>query len=180
MASTVSINRAPVLTLWAAVVAERLGHDRDAALTLGKAVAGMNAQAKARRLKLVEPAKSPAAKKPAARPAPGSTVELLGRTVPVRATAAGLRAVAKGRAEDPAAVERYLAQKFGEALADAREAFRALARSRTPAALAAEAWALYESFRPEIPAGVRGWGAAGVLDLAAVRKLAARPGSGGR
>ncbi len=29
------INRAPVLTLWAAVVAQRLGFDHDAALTLG-------------------------------------------------------------------------------------------------------------------------------------------------
>jgi hypothetical protein len=32
----VKINRAPVLTLWATVVAERLGHDHAAALTLGK------------------------------------------------------------------------------------------------------------------------------------------------
>jgi len=177
MASTVTINRAPVLTLWAAIVAERLGHDPGAALTLGKAVAGMNAQAKARRLRLVEPAKEPA-RKPSAKPAPERTVALLGRAVPVAETRAGLRAVAKGRAEDPAAVERYLAQKFGEALDDAREAFRALARSRTPAALEAEAWALYEAFRPEIPAGVRGWGAAGVLDLALVRRLAARRARG--
>jgi hypothetical protein len=36
--SKLKINRAPVLTHWAAVVAERLGYDRDAALTLGKAV----------------------------------------------------------------------------------------------------------------------------------------------
>ena len=35
MAITFTINRAPVLTLWAAVVAERLGYDRAAALTLG-------------------------------------------------------------------------------------------------------------------------------------------------
>jgi len=35
MTKTVSINRAPVLTLWAAVVAERLGFDREEALTLG-------------------------------------------------------------------------------------------------------------------------------------------------
>ncbi|HZX22934.1 MAG TPA: hypothetical protein VFF18_05315 [Woeseiaceae bacterium] len=30
------INRAPVLTLWAAVVAERLGFERDEALTLDR------------------------------------------------------------------------------------------------------------------------------------------------
>jgi len=41
--SWVNINRAPVLTLWATVVAERLGFDRDEALTLGRAVAGLNA-----------------------------------------------------------------------------------------------------------------------------------------
>ena len=46
----IKINRAPVLTLWAAIVAERLGHDSHEALTLGKAVAGLNAQSKGRRL----------------------------------------------------------------------------------------------------------------------------------
>ena len=46
--TTISINRAPVLTLWAAVVAQRLGFAEDEALTLGKAVAGLNAQAKGR------------------------------------------------------------------------------------------------------------------------------------
>jgi len=39
MAKTIRINRAPVLTLWAAVVAERLGFHWDEALTLGKALA---------------------------------------------------------------------------------------------------------------------------------------------
>ena len=47
---TVTVNRAPVLTLWAAVVAERMGYAPDEALTLGKAVAGLNAQAKGRAL----------------------------------------------------------------------------------------------------------------------------------
>ncbi len=39
----VMINRAPVFTLWAAIVAERLGFDKNEALTLGRAVAGLNA-----------------------------------------------------------------------------------------------------------------------------------------
>ena len=34
---TIRINRGPVLTLWAAVVAERLGFGHDMALTLGRA-----------------------------------------------------------------------------------------------------------------------------------------------
>ena len=44
------INRAPVVTLWAAVVAERLGFKRDEALSLGNALAGLNAQSKGQRL----------------------------------------------------------------------------------------------------------------------------------
>ena len=56
----VTINRAPVLTLWATVVAERLGFSRDEALTLGKAVAGLNAQAKGRRLGIFQQSKEQA------------------------------------------------------------------------------------------------------------------------
>jgi hypothetical protein len=52
---TVTINRAPVLSLWAAVVAERLGFDRDEALTLGKSVAGLTAQSKGQRLGIFTP-----------------------------------------------------------------------------------------------------------------------------
>ena len=48
------VNRAPVLTLWAAIVAERLGHDADAATTLGRAVAGSSARVKARAIGLEE------------------------------------------------------------------------------------------------------------------------------
>jgi hypothetical protein len=46
-----------------------------------------------------------------------------------------------------------------------------LARSFKPAELAAEAYSLYERFRPDIPAGVRGWGIKGELDLSRIRTL---------
>jgi hypothetical protein len=42
------------------------------------------------------------------------------------------------------------------------------------AVLAERAYALYEAFRPAIPAGQAGWGARGTLDLAKIRALAAR------
>ena len=45
-----------MLTLWAAVVAERLGYPHDEALTLGKAVAGLNAYSKGKALGLFRPA----------------------------------------------------------------------------------------------------------------------------
>ena len=49
------VNRAPALTLWASVVAERLGFHHDEALSLGQALAGLNAQSKGRRLGIFKP-----------------------------------------------------------------------------------------------------------------------------
>jgi hypothetical protein len=169
--ATLLINRAPVLTLWAAVVAERLGYDADAAATFGKTVAGLNAATKAIRLGIAEARpKDPAKRKRL----PGHKVELelLGRAFAAIETPEGLRAIANDRPIDPATVQRYLESKFGEDLKAARDAMKALAKSRPPKQLAEEAFALYEAFRPEIPRGTRGWGAKGVLDLAKVRALA--------
>ena len=53
--SWVMVNRAPVLTLWAAVVAEVLEFEHDEALTLGRAVAGLNAHSKGVSLGLFQP-----------------------------------------------------------------------------------------------------------------------------
>ena len=86
----------------------------------------------------------------------------------------GLRAASKGKALDPAAVEKALVAKFGDALEDVRVVLNDLARAYPPNDLALRAFALYEQFRPEIPAGTRGWGAKGTLDLRRIRALATR------
>ena len=44
------VNRAPVLTLWAVIVADQLGYKEASALTLRKALAGLNALSKGRAL----------------------------------------------------------------------------------------------------------------------------------
>lgn len=173
--SSIAINRAPVLTLWAAVVAERLGFDADEAATLGRAVAGLNAQSKGQRLGIFAkpaPGEKPAVKKNERAAASEDTVPLLGRAVPIVRTRAGIRAATSGRPDDPASVHRYLASRFGEALDAAREAMKTLARSMPKGELEAKAFELYEAFRPGVPAGQRGWGAKGVLDLTRVRELA--------
>ena len=177
--ATVSINRAPVLTLWAAVVAERLGYDWDEAVTLGRSVAGLNAASKAGALGIAAPVGKAAGERgtrAAAAPKAGEAlaVPLCGRNVPAVRTTEGLRATHDGKPTDPASVHRYLESKFGEALGDVRAAMAALAKSRTRDDLAESAFALYERFRPSVPKGVRGWGAKGVLDLAKIRALAAR------
>ena len=172
---TIQINRAPVMTLWAVVVAERLGHSHDEALTLGKAVAGLNAYSKAKSIGLIKPReKEPPDKKakPVPRPA---VVQLLGRHVPIVKTKEGVRALAKDEPVVPASVERYLSSKFKDSLPAVRAAMEKLAKSRTPGALELEAYSLYEQFRPEIPAGEAGWGKAGTLSLATIEALAKGP-----
>jgi hypothetical protein len=177
--SRITINRAPVLTLWAAVVAERLGYNWDEALTLGRAVAGMNAATKARALGITRPKEgAEAEKKTKLRTKAPEAVSLLGRLVPAMRTPAGLRAATDGRADSPESVERYLRGKFREAYEDARESMRALARALAAGELEAQAFRLYEDFRPEVPRGTRGWGAKGELDLGTLRDLARRFGGG--
>lgn len=175
MPSVICINRAPVLTLWAAVVAERLGFDWHEALTLGRAVAGLNAHAKGVRLGLFQPTpEAERERRKAARHGATLHIDLLHRAVPAVQTPEGVRAVSKDRPTDPASVERYLAGKFGTALGEARRAMEHLAGSLPPVELAEQAYHLYEQFRPTIPPGAGGWGAEGELDLALVERLAHR------
>ena len=99
-------------------------------------------------------------------------ITLLGRAVPTLKTRQGVRATLKGEPINPAGVKRYLQQKFGDDLAETRAAMESLAKSYPPARLATQAYALYEKFRPAIPEGTKGWGAAGDLDLDRIRSLA--------
>jgi hypothetical protein len=178
----IKINRAPVLTLWATVVAERLGYDKDTALTLGKAVAGLNAQSKGRRLGIYEEKSEEEKKKEGKTLAPGASagekekpvefIELLGRGIPVVKTSKGMRAAIKGDEIDPDSVETYLEQKFKDDLDEARSAMEKLAKAYTPKQLESQAFGLYEKFRPAIPEGTTGWGAKGELDLEYIKSLA--------
>ena len=172
--SSVSINRAPVLTLWAAVVAERLGYGHATALPLGKAVAGLNAQAKGRSLGIFGAPKGPERGEKPKKHGLGEDyfVTVLHRPVPVKEMPEGLRAVVKDQPIDPVSVEKYLASKFGEALADARSAMEALAGAYEADDLEELSYELYERFRPAIAAGKRGWGQQGELDLDMIREMA--------
>jgi hypothetical protein len=68
----------------------------------------------------------------------------------------------------------YLRQKFGDDLDSVKEAMELLAKAGEPDDLAERAFALYEIFRPEIPAGKKGWGVKRTLDPGLIRSLAAR------
>jgi hypothetical protein len=167
----VKINRAPVLTLWAAIVAERLGFTHAEAMTLGRAVAGLNAYSKGLAIGIFRPTPIEVHRKRVAKLNETLHVELLHRAVPVIQTPEGLRALSKEKPITPASVEKYLLGKFKDALGPVSAAMTELANSRDPEELASEAYRLYEQFRPDIPAGAAGWGAAGTLSLSQIQRL---------
>jgi hypothetical protein len=169
----VRVNRAPVLTLWAAVVSETLGYETDEALSLGKAVAGMNAQSKGRRLGIYGPPKAQHRGEPK-KVGLGEDfwVEVCSRPVPVKKTEDGIRAVVKDKPIDPEKVRTYLEKKFGDDLDAVIAAMKELAESFDTEDLEEEAYGLYEEFRPQIARGRRGWGQKGDLDLDHIRSLA--------
>ena len=181
-ADKIRVNRAPVLALWGAVVAERAGYRRDEALTLGQALAGLNARSKGKRLGIYEDAGKPEKRLPVHEGSAASArakkvgakfaVPMVGREVPAIRTEDGVRATVSGKPTNPETVEHYLSGKLGDDLARIRKAMEKLADAHWPDAKGAHGFALYESFRPNVPAGTKGWGAKGVLDLTKLKELA--------
>ena len=174
----IRVNRAPVLTLWAAVVAMRLGYDWDAAITLGRAVAGSSARVKARAIGMAEDQPQSGNLRDAAerlrrdRASAGNTVHLLGRDLPVVEEQGHIRALDHDRPAAPGAAAAYVERALGEQLPAVRAAMEDLARGISPEELNRIGFRLYEHFRPEVPPGARGWGVKGVLDLGRIRTAA--------
>ncbi len=103
-----NINRAPVLTLWASIVAQRMGYNEEQALTLGKAVASYTAQFKGRTLGIYTAKEKEEGGQEQAEPREAEWIELMGRPIPITKEAEGIRATAKNKAIDPDSVRRYL------------------------------------------------------------------------
>ena len=144
----IKINRAPVLTLWATVVARRLGYNEETALTLGKAVAGLNAQSKGRKLEIYEEkSEEEKEKELESRKSPSKlNSSNPGRGVPAVKTPKGLRAAIDGDPISSESVETYLKQKFKDDYDDARTAMEKLAKAYPPKQLESKAYGLYENF----------------------------------
>lgn len=166
----IKVNRAPVLTLWAAVVAERLGHPPDTALSLASAVAGTAALAKARRLGIAEEREHAGGHADAGAAEAWPTARLLGREIHLTHDADGVVLAEGGGKPAPSApVLAYVTKAFGAHLAEVRGAMEALASRYEPEELNRVGFRLYEHFRPEVPSDVRGWGAKGSLHLERIR-----------
>ena len=140
------VNRAPVLTLWTTVVAERLGYPSETALTLGRFVAGSRGHAKARRLGISDEKQDAEERRArAAELKPGrQTGHLLGRDIPVLAADDGtLRAEDNGKPASAKSVQSYVSRAFGDRLGEARAAMERLAASLPPEELNRVGFRLY-------------------------------------
>jgi hypothetical protein len=84
------------------------------------------------------------------------SIDLLHRAVPAKHTDEGVRALSGESPILTGSVQNYLEGKFGDTLEDVSNAMLALARALPLCKLPGKAYALYEKFRPEIPAGKKG------------------------
>ncbi|SGY67428.1 BQ5605_C004g02774 [Microbotryum silenes-dioicae] len=143
-------NRAPVMTAWATVVAERLGFRRQEALSIAQVYTDMNATSKGVSLGIM--------KDSALDLHIGSSqpfVDIMGRKVPVLSTATGeWRAITKGVVADPQKAFAYVQRAFRQQMGAIVGAMRLLAQSYDPIELNNKGYGLYIEFRPE----VKEWG----------------------
>jgi hypothetical protein len=173
--SPIQVNRAPVLALWATIVAEALGHPPDTALTLGRYVTSSSARIKAKSIGMMDEAMEASERFAHAETLkPDLTViVLLGREIPVLLHEDGThRANEKGKPMAAQGCRTYIARAFGDRLGEVRSEMAALAGLLPPGELNRVGFRLYEKFRPEVPKGAEGWGAKGELHVHRIRAAA--------
>ncbi|KAK0206458.1 hypothetical protein DFS33DRAFT_1255799 [Desarmillaria ectypa] len=156
------INRAPLMTAWAMIVAERLGFQREEALSIASVYTEMNALSKGVSLGIYKDGKQKGldAIKGGSQP----YVELMGRRrVPISQTFPSplyqsqsnqWRALLNSKPAQPSPPFSYISRSFRQTTPHIIGALRLLAESFAPKELNKKGWALYAEFRPS----VNGWG----------------------
>ncbi|GAA5860459.1 hypothetical protein JCM3774_000429 [Rhodotorula dairenensis] len=157
------VNRAPVMTAWACVVAERLGFKRQEALSIAHVFTDMNAASKGVSLGIY----GPEANKIEVGPSQ-PFVDILGRKVPVLSTQNGeWRAISKGHVADPSKAFAYMRGAFRQQLGAVIGSMRLLAASFPQHELNAKGYGLYLHFRPDVD----GWGKKAELKMSTILDL---------
>ncbi|GAQ86571.1 hypothetical protein KFL_002970090 [Klebsormidium nitens] len=167
----VRVNRAPVLALWVAVVAQREGYTWPESLSFGMYIAGLFAVSKARHLGIVRRRARVDRTRRQQEMMHLGRCPVFGIQIYVKKTPGGLRAIGPdGRPIEPDDVMQYLRRKFGDKLELVKKAMESLACVYSPNEIGEVAYDLYEKFRPPVPPGRSGFGTKGPLDLAYISK----------
>ena len=176
--SVVSINRAPVLTLWAAVLAH-VGPAQLpwlSALTVGKAIAGMIAQARGRSLGTFDSSVGNSHKRQKTeqeKEAEASDVQVMGIKVHMARVGEHSYATISNKPVNASQVDSYIHSQFATHRPRVLAVMNYLARCMMARGADGEAdvagryaFTLYETFRPNMADGSQpGWGQKGELDL---------------
>ncbi|KAH9938184.1 uncharacterized protein B0H18DRAFT_1205469 [Fomitopsis serialis] len=146
------VNRAPIMMAWAFVVAERLGFQREEALSIASVYTEMNAITKGVSLGIFDKSKGKGVE--AAQRGSQPYVDLMGRR-PLYQTANGSwRALSSGTPVAPSSAFSYITRALRQTAPHVLGALRLLANSYAPTELSRAGFALYADFRPD----VQGWG----------------------
>ena len=176
--SPVTINRAPVLTLWAAVLAH-VGPAQLpwlSALTVGKAIAGMLAQSRGRSLGIFEPSADRTRKRQKTADEQQhevADVQVLGIKVHMARVDQLALATISNKPVNASQCDRYVHQHLGGDRPRVMAVMRYVAQCLLARGVDGEAditgrysFTLYEQFRPTLNNGqAPGWGQKGELDL---------------
>ncbi|KAJ6539423.1 hypothetical protein B0H19DRAFT_1178960 [Mycena capillaripes] len=146
------VNRAPLMTAWSTLVAERLGFQREEALSIASVYTEMNAVSKGVSLGIYKHGTDRGAE--AAKNGTQPYVELMGRRPLYQTQTSQWRALSNGTAVQPSTAFSYISRALRQTTPHIIGALRLLAESFTPQEINAKAWGLYAEFRPE----VNGWG----------------------
>lgn len=177
--NTITINRAPVLTLWAASVCQVI-HPQlqwDTCLSAGQAVATICAVSKGRAIGMIgEPSDDPEAQDEKKRKEKDKTkdlerIKVFSFSLPIKDGLVQLSAKPKPANEDG------LKRRYGEDQYTAtKKAFWEVAHSwrGEEEELQEKGFGFYEKFRPTIGTGQSSWGRSGQLDLDNFKKVARR------
>lgn len=163
------VNRAPIMTAWAMVVAEKLGFKREEALSIASAYTELNAISKGTSLGIMGKGKTPASEVMESNNQPH--IELMGRRIPLLTGNNGQwRALSSdGSPVPPSTAYSYVSNAMRQTAPYIVGAMRLLAATFTSTELNQNGFGLYASFRPQ----VESWGGRSTVkckDILALRK----------
>ncbi|KAF8529189.1 hypothetical protein BU17DRAFT_73363 [Hysterangium stoloniferum] len=146
------VNRAPVMTAWAMVVAERMGFKREEALSIASVYTELNATSKGVKLGIFEEGKGKGME--AAQEGSQPYVDFMGRRPVLYTQTSQWRALLKGELVTPSSAYRYITSAFRQTTGHIVGAMRLLAATYSHQELNRLAFSLYAEFRPQTD----GWG----------------------
>ncbi|KAE9410642.1 hypothetical protein BT96DRAFT_984149 [Gymnopus androsaceus JB14] len=146
------VNRAPLMTAWSTIVAERMGFEREEALSIASSYTEMNAIAKGVSLGIYKDGKQKGLE--AVKGGTQPYVDIMGRRPLYQIHNDRWRALHSGAPTHPNTAFSYISRSLRQTMPFIIGALRLLANSFSPQEINEKGWGLYTQFRP----AVEGWG----------------------